>query len=159
MERIEGFRRSFAYDDWANREVWSTFVSAPTVKDPPASCVTWLAHIVAAERLWLARLQAQPSPLAVWPKLSQPELSRQLDELRSLWPAYLDELEHADLEREITYTNSRGERCTNRIEDVLEHVLFHGAYHRGQIASALRAAGLEPPCTDYIHATRNGLLE
>ena len=55
--------------------------------------------------------------------------------------------------------NSKGQSWTSRVEDVLTHVLLHGAYHRGQIASALREAGLTPPYTDYIHATRSGRIE
>jgi uncharacterized damage-inducible protein DinB len=39
---------------------------------------------------------------------------------------------------------------------VLTHVVLHGAYHRGQIAADLRAAGLEPPYTDFIEAARRG---
>jgi hypothetical protein len=31
---------------------------------------------------------------------------------------------------------------------------MHGGYHRGQIARQLRAAGREPPYTDYIEFTR-----
>ena len=154
MHRIEGFRRSFAYDDWANRAVLHALTS-----DAPENCVAWLAHIVGAELLWLARLHGRPKLLPVWPQLSPSAFPPHLDDLRSAWPSFLAGLEPAGLEREIVYKNSRGEGFSSRVEDVLEHVLFHGAYHRGQIASALRAAGLEPPYTDYIHATRNGLLE
>jgi uncharacterized damage-inducible protein DinB len=45
------------------------------------------------------------------------------------------------------------------VEDVLTHVLLHSAYHRGQIASQMRAGGEEPAYTDFIHATRQGLIE
>ncbi len=156
MDRITALRRSFAYDDWANREVQRALAGA---QEPPGSCTRWLAHIVAAERLWLARLDGKTSPVAVWPALSPAELGSHLEELRADWPRLLDRLDAAGLARAIDYTNSKGERWTSRAEDVLEHVLLHGAYHRGQIASALRAAGLDPPNTDYIHAIRSGRVE
>jgi uncharacterized damage-inducible protein DinB len=35
-------------------------------------------------------------------------------------------------------------------------VVIHSAYHRGQIAADVRAAGHEPAYTDFIHATRTG---
>jgi uncharacterized damage-inducible protein DinB len=38
-------------------------------------------------------------------------------------------------------------------------VLFHSAYHRGQIASQMRAAGFTPAYTDFIHAVREGFIE
>jgi uncharacterized damage-inducible protein DinB len=40
----------------------------------------------------------------------------------------------------------------------LIHVLFHSAYHRGQIALQMRASGLTPAYTDFIHAVRQGSL-
>lgn len=62
----------------------------------------------------------------------------------------------ASLDATIEYTNSRGVRFTSRVEDVLMHVVIHGAHHRGK--SALRAEGAEPPYIDFIHAVRAGYL-
>jgi uncharacterized damage-inducible protein DinB len=45
------------------------------------------------------------------------------------------------------------------VEEILTHVTIHSAYHRGQIASDVRSAGLEPAYTDYIHAVRQRFLE
>ena len=39
------------------------------------------------------------------------------------------------------------------------HVLMHSAYHRGQIAADMRAAGLTPAYTDFIHSVRQGFVE
>ena len=58
------------------------------------------------------------------------------------------------LERGITYKNSAGEQYTSTLEDILTHVFMHGSYHRGQIASLIRAAGDTPSPTDYIFFTR-----
>jgi uncharacterized damage-inducible protein DinB len=59
----------------------------------------------------------------------------------------------------VTYNNSRGERWTSKIEDILQHVVMHSAYHRGQIAIDMRAAGLVPAYTDFIHAVRQSNIE
>ena len=45
------------------------------------------------------------------------------------------------------------------MEDILTHVVLHSAYHRGQIASQMRAGGAPPAYTDFIHAARQGLIE
>jgi uncharacterized damage-inducible protein DinB len=37
-------------------------------------------------------------------------------------------------------------------------VLLHSAYHRGQIASFMRASGDTPAYTDFILAVRQGLI-
>ena len=153
---VDRFQRELDYDDWANREVLRHLQRESS---PPATCVGWLAHVLGAQSEWLARLAGGTSTLPVWPKLTLDELESQLARLRSDWHRYLGGLAPDGLERSITYVNSKGESWTSRVEDVLTHVLMHGAYHRGQIASALREAGLTPPYTDYIHAARSGRIE
>jgi uncharacterized damage-inducible protein DinB len=56
----------------------------------------------------------------------------------------------ADLARPVTYKNSAGAQFTSLVEDILLHVCLHGAYHRGQITTALRTSGSIPNPTDYI---------
>lgn len=155
MGTADLLRRLFAYDDWANRE---TLAALQALASPPPRALGWLDHVLAAEVLWLSRLRGEPSPLAVWPELAFEQRARHLDELRDAWAALLDGLRPEGLAREIAYTNSQGEPWTSRVEDVLTHVVTHSAYHRGQIASALRAAGHEPPYTDLAHGARQGLF-
>jgi uncharacterized damage-inducible protein DinB len=69
------------------------------------------------------------------------------------------QLPPASLDGKVEYRNSKGEPWSSRVEDMLTHVLFHSAYHRGQIALQMRAAGNEPAYTDFIHAVRNGFVE
>lgn len=57
------------------------------------------------------------------------------------------------------YRNSKAERFSNTLSDLLTQVLTHGAYHRGQIAAEMRANGEEPVLTDFIAAVRKGILE
>jgi uncharacterized damage-inducible protein DinB len=64
----------------------------------------------------------------------------------------------SSISRRVAYTNSKGEEWTSGVEDILTHVTIHSAYHRGQIASDLRAAGHTPAYTDFIHAVRQGFV-
>ncbi|MFL5508025.1 MAG: DinB family protein, partial [Gemmatimonadaceae bacterium] len=52
------------------------------------------------------------------------------------------------------YKNSAGEQFTSSVENILTHVFMHGSYHRGQVASLVRAGGDTPSPTDYIFFTR-----
>ena len=63
-------------------------------------------------------------------------------------------LDAATLGTSVAYVNSKGEHFTSSVSDIITHVLAHGSYHRGQIASSLRDAGHEPAYTDFIHAVR-----
>ncbi len=63
------------------------------------------------------------------------------------------------MSRQISYVNSKGESWSSQVDDVLLHVITHSAYHRGQIASDMRAAGLTPTYTDFIHAIRQEIVK
>jgi uncharacterized damage-inducible protein DinB len=54
------------------------------------------------------------------------------------------------------YKNMKGEPFENTYEDTLFHVVNHGTYHRGQVITMLREAGLKQlPSTDLIHYIRS----
>jgi uncharacterized damage-inducible protein DinB len=117
-----------------------------------------MGHIIGAEYLWLSRLEGKPAELAVWPDLSVDDCGGRLQELSGRLLKTLG-ARRQRLSETVAYTNSKGESWTNTVEDILTHVTIHSAYHRGQIASELRAAGQEPAYTDYIHAVRQGQIE
>lgn len=151
---IERLRRLLRYDIWANRETLGSLEQGA----PPSRSLRWMGHIIGAEYLWLSRLQDRPAELAVWPDLPIDECGRRLGELSRKLVETLGS-DPGQLSRTVAYTNSKGEAWTSTVEDILTHVTIHSAYHRGQIASDLRAAGQEPAYTDYIHAVRQGLIQ
>lgn len=148
------FARLLTFDDWANREV----LRAIGANGEPDGSIRLLAHVVAAEWLWLRRLGRSGRPMAVWPELSAAEIARELAPLRQEWRGVLDEGEER-LRGTISYTNSKGEPWTSGVGDVLTHVFAHGVHHRGQILSLFRAAGMTPPYVDFIEASRRGFLD
>lgn len=107
----------------------------------------WYSHLIHAHHIWNQRiLRAQPK-FGVWQKQGLTSLLE------------LDKKNHAESLRlvkslppttSISYTNSTGKTYQNSLEDILLHVVNHGTYHRGQIASALRKAGIDPLPSDYI---------
>jgi uncharacterized damage-inducible protein DinB len=151
---MDHLARLLRYDVWANQETLQSLRQ----ETAPARSLRWMGHIIAAEYLWLARLNQSPAPMPVWPDLSFQDCELRLRELSS---RILDEVPGTagPLSRKVSYTNTKGEAWTNTVEEILTHVVIHSAYHRGQIASDLRTAGQEPAYTDYIHAVRQGLVE
>jgi uncharacterized damage-inducible protein DinB len=146
--------RQLRWGGWANRETLSSL----RMTAPPAA-LRWMAHIAGSELLWLGRLSGEPSEVAVWPELDLDRVATHLARLETAWPRYLAALGEDELAEPVGYRNSRGEFWTSTVPDILSHVVTHSAYHRGQIASAVRAAGGEPAYTDFIHAIRKGLVE
>ena len=156
MDIVDYLHRLFAYDDWANREVLAALRNAP---NPPARSLKLIVHILSAEGLWLARINQEKPSLPVWPELALAQCEAEGDALRASWRSYLEQCREAGLSHQIRYVNSKGETWSSQVDDVLLHVITHSAYHRGQIASDMRAAGLTPAYTDFIHAIRQEIVE
>jgi uncharacterized damage-inducible protein DinB len=153
-------RREFAYDEWANREVLNAIRSAGGENQPANNrSLQLMSHIMAAERLWLDRLKQQPQSVPVWPEPDLAQCEAQAAEMGGLWLEFLDLITAGDVSQSITYKNSKGENWTSTIVDVLTHVVLHSAYHRGQIATHMRASGQTPAYTDFIHGVRQGLVK
>ena len=150
------FSRMFAYDHWANRECLKAMRTGRSVS---GATVSRLAHILSAEKLWLERLQKERKSMPVWPSSTIEECEALAEEMALAWRDYLPKLSAGGLVEKVEYRNSKGEAWSSRVEDVLMHVLMHSAYHRGQIALEMRAAGMEPAYTDFIHAVRQRLVE
>jgi uncharacterized damage-inducible protein DinB len=156
LNLADHFRRQFSYDAWANREVLAA-IRANASDD--ARSLQLMSHILAAERVWLERLKQQPQSVPVWPEPDLAQCEAQAAELGSLWFDYLDLITAGDVAQNISYKNTKGELWSSTIVDVLAHVLLHSAYHRGQIASHMRASGQTPANTDFIHAVRQGSVK
>ena len=147
------WKRLFAYDAWANRETLASLRAAG--EGAPERARKRLAHVVGAQRLWLARIEsAGGEPPAVWPDLTLDEIGAAIGDLGARWSLLVTGLDEIELARTVTYVNSKGEPWSSAVGDVLMQVVLHGGQHRGQIASDLRDAGLTPPYTDYIEAIR-----
>ena len=146
------FERLFTYNDWSHHEELAHLLGTKS-----RDALRLFAHIVGTEATWLARIRGTDSPLPVWPELSIADCEEHVERLRDAWRELLANRD--ELPSRITYTNSKGESFTSRLDDIVMHVILHAAYHRGQIARAVRETGESPAYTDYIHCTRNGLID
>jgi uncharacterized damage-inducible protein DinB len=148
---MDYLKKLFAYDNWANREVLGSLCAAGK---PPARSLALMAHIIAAEWLWMARLGHAAREIAVWPELQLSECEANVADLCVRWRDYFYNLTPARLVETINYVNSKGERWSNNVRDILTHVVMHSVYHRGQIASDLRNHGCTPAYTDFVEGVR-----
>jgi uncharacterized damage-inducible protein DinB len=156
-ESVSQLQRLFAWDDWANRTLLASVATSP---QPPLNAVRRMAHIIAVEDLYRARMQDKDTTgFVVWPEYRITELEAHLNRLAQEWRAYFARLDPADLAHVSAYTNSQGQRWENAHGDMLMHLVMHSAYHRGQIAADIRVSGGEPAYTDFIEAVRRGFVK
>ncbi|MEZ5333330.1 MAG: DinB family protein [Thermoanaerobaculia bacterium] len=156
MNAPDRHRRQLRFHQWAYRQLAEALEA---LDEPPERCVRWLAHLVASDSLWLGRILGRPQRLAVWPQLDLADCRQEMEQISWEWRELARRLDEEELDRVFPYTNSKGQPWESRVDDVLTHLVVHGAHHRGQIAAELRAHGAAPPNTDFIHAARTGALD
>jgi len=146
-------KRLFEYDNWAiEREL----NALENVDNPEA--LKMLGHILAAKRIWLVRLNGEDSSaVSTFPDITLADCRKLAAELAMGFAGQLAALESGTAPETITYKNTKGAEFTTPVIDVIAHVAFHGAYHRGQIALLLRQGGDAAVNTDYVtFIRRNG---
>jgi len=141
--------RLIAHMRWADR-----IVADALERDAEPEAVRLFAHIASVEHLWYSRIMEQEPAHAVWPDLSVAEARSLAEAHADLFDRLLRDTGDDSLARSITYRNSAGRTYENTLADIVIHTAVHGEHHRGQIARLLRAAGREPPYTDYIQYAR-----
>ena len=107
-----------------------------------------LIHIFQADRIWLSRAVGQPRFT-----LGDKDETWTLNSLQSAWvDVHLGWIEWAgaveDAEQAVEYVNLAGDAKRLPLWEMVFHLVNHGTYHRGQIATMLRQLGYSPVSTD-----------
>lgn len=151
MKLVESFYDLFDYNKKCNELYIEFFTQKKITVDKPLKV---MSHILNSHEIWLARVAGSDSRLEVW-QLHEISLMRELNNLSfSKTRNVLNELNDETIEKEITYSNSKGDVFKNSIRQILHHVINHSAYHRGQLAIISRQLDMDPPKTDYIALRR-----
>lgn len=106
-----------------------------------------VVHIYAAEWVWYSRWTGHP-PTA----FPNPEEFPDLSAIRAPWKSqeqkvrlFLGSLGPDGLERVVEYRLFTGEPSTSVFWHMLQHVVNHATFHRGQVTTMLRQLGGAPP--------------
>ncbi len=155
MTLADHLLKQIDHNFWANRLLGEALIRQNAATDKNFN---WFCHIMGSEATWLSRCTHTDSPYAIWPQIDPSEWAGiEVDHHQSLSALVMD---NADaLDRVIAYKNSRGEARESPMNEILQHLFLHGQYHRGQINSHLREAGLEPVTVDYIMYQWQGYKE
>ena len=123
--------------DQFNRDLGSSFKSIRET----------VVHTYAAEWAWYSRWQGQ-SPTALMTSDAFPDVAA----LRQAWTeqeqktrAFLEDVGDQGLTRVFEYKLLSGQPGATPLWQMLQHVVNHASYHRGQVTTMLRQLGVEPP--------------
>lgn len=150
---METIQKMYEHLIWANKRILATL---HTINEEQQEVIRLFSHILFSEIVWMARLQGiDSSKLPLWAEVDLKFCDQLVKKNEENIISYLLIAKKEDLEKTITYKNSKGNEFQNTIRDILTHVCLHGHYHRGQINSKLRSLGAEPVVLDFIHYIRS----
>lgn len=112
--------------------------------------ISLINHLINSQQIWNARI-INEIEFEVWQVSDWNQLSEMDDQN---YKKTLELIHKMDLYTIIEYTNSKGIAFSNKIKDILFHIINHSTYHRAQIATELKQNGIEPLNTDYIFYKR-----
>jgi uncharacterized damage-inducible protein DinB len=151
-------RDLFAFNAWANQRILGATagLSAEQFTKELGSSFSsvrdTLVHVWAVEWVWLERLNGR-SP-ATFPNAKDfPDLASlrpRWVEVEKNWLEYVSRLNENELEEEVGYQTMSFGPARNLRWQIMQHVVNHGSYHRGQVTTMLRQLGAKGVGTDLI---------
>jgi len=151
-------RLQLDYTAWASRRLLDSAAKLSPeeltrdFKTADKTVLDTLVHIYAADRIWLARVTAEPRATFIDPE------DRDLGLLQAEWPAlqqrwklWLRDFNDADVLQPVSFKNTKGIAYTQPRWQIILHVVNHGTHHRGQVSGFLRAMGHTPVPLDLMH--------
>jgi uncharacterized damage-inducible protein DinB len=158
----EEVRVLFDYNAWADRRALDSaegLTAEQFLKQMGSSFSSvrdTLAHIWGAEWVWLERFQGR-SPASL-PDVGQ---FAELAALRARWAEeeqrmqkFIARITQEDLDRVFEYRTFKFGQYSNPMWQSMQHVVNHGTYHRGQVATMVRQLGGTPLASDLMHFYR-----
>jgi uncharacterized damage-inducible protein DinB len=150
----------FNYHSWANKQLIEHLSKLPKeiineeVKSVFPSISQTFAHMYAVDELWFLRISGKSlNSIESKPFKTIQEMNDAFTYLHHEMLEFLNLKD--DLEQTVIYTNTKGQRFTNSIREIIYHIVNHGTYHRGNIAAMIRQLGYQGISTDYIYYLRN----
>jgi uncharacterized damage-inducible protein DinB len=155
----EALARMFDYNIWANHRLMHAAARLP-VDDFKRDALGashggvrgTLAHIMAAEWIWLERWKGV-SPTRLLDEGEFPDVVA----LRDRWTLIEGHREDwfrgqtdQSLAAQVAYRTTEGVSYEAPLWQLMQHVLNHSTYHRGQVTLLLRALGARPVSTDLV---------
>lgn len=154
--------RLYEYHVWANEKVFERLLEVPEgvseqeVQSVFPTITQTLAHIFLTDFVWLLAMKGETYE-EVGPKvgaLSQEVKGKNVQELRKLFAdsaqQFRDFFGQISMEDTKAYTHPALGTVHARYADIVQHVVNHGTYHRGNISAMLRQLGHAGASSDYI---------
>ena len=159
---LEVLQKHIDYNTWASRRLLQAVSSLSPEElsrdfgTADKSILGTLAHLYAAEKNWLARMQEGTAAIQhrTTGENQLETLLPKWTELQNNWKAWIGHLEPEAPGQVMEYLDLQGRKWAQPLWQILLHVVNHSTHHRGQVSGFLRALGKTPPPLDFIAFVR-----
>ena len=149
----------FAQKAWANRELFDVVASIEPEEN--AACMhtalRTLNHIYVVDRIFCAHLLDEKHLYTATNTPQTPELGElhlAVAETDRWFEDFVSRISHQALAESLSFQFTDGDSGRMTREEMLFHVLTHGAYHRGNVGQLLKSISVAPPrdlYTKFLH--------
>lgn len=174
--KLDDIQKLYAYNLWSNQRMFSVLeklseqqLTTPVQSSFPSIHETAL-HIFAAEWIWLKRWQGQSPRATVLDSGTRlmmnsalrnggvepdtlstlPGLRVWADSLEQERQQLLRDLNEDTLHAPLKYCDMGGREYSMPLVELMQHLINHGTYHRGQITTLLRQIGAATVGLDLV---------
>ncbi|MED4207168.1 DinB family protein [Neobacillus mesonae] len=155
--------RLYDYHVWANKRVFNHLKELPSeiyrqqIKSVFASLEEVVVHLFKTDVVWLCAMsdKSYEEIQQLFGEYSNRLENKSLEEMEKEYMefsnGYFDFLNsQEDLNANKTLKHPMFGQLETRLSELVQHVVNHGTYHRGNITAMLRQLGYPGPSTDYI---------
>jgi uncharacterized damage-inducible protein DinB len=149
----------FAQKSWTNNELFNVLATVSEVQHAVAiqTALRTLNHIYVVDCIFRAHLLGESHGYAATNTDATPALGAlqfAVAETDAWFERYVSTLADDQLAQPIAFRFTDGDTGTMTREEMLLHVITHGAYHRGNVGQVLKSISVAPPrdlYTKFLH--------
>lgn len=154
----------YDYHVWANQKVFAHLKGLPQellqqeIQSVFSSLSNALVHIYVVDSIWLSAMSGDSFDeiRATAGQIAEEAKGRNLAELENLYAVVADRFYaffHRQQDMEALYSHHHPQFGTLKTSfaQILQHVVNHGTYHRGNLSAMLHQLGFAGVPIDYVH--------
>ena len=155
----------YNYHVWANRQLFQHLRTLPEslfhkeVQSVFPTLATVVVHVYFTEVIWLRVMSGEPFD-QIEEYVRREEMTpifakKTCDEMEALYNQLITNYfhffeQHPDLSEEVTINHPKFGPIQLPLEELIQHLINHASYHRGNITAMLRQLGYKGISTDYF---------
>ncbi|UXI03039.1 DinB family protein [Photobacterium sp. TY1-4] len=143
-------KKSIQYKQWANTEIYEA-VSRLDGKQYPEEkhlAIRLLNHIYVVDHIFQSHILGIAHGYDATNTVETPSLDNLRDNVTALdqwFVSFCDTASQESMQRVIHFEFTDGAPGTMSVEEMLNHLVLHGTYHRGAVGRILATCSIQPP--------------